>query len=131
VSSTPVIHRRRRSECEPHAVRTSAIAIAASALLVLATATPAAATTYTKSCGTKSFYFTVATTGASVDDRAPKGDCGTVAVRLKYNLPIGVTVTTSWVTHDNLAIAYVPAGASIVSADARAGGWYYYNVKKL
>lgn len=116
---------------KPHLVRNSAIAIAASALLVLATATPASAITYTRSCGAKNFYITVATTGAAADDRAPMGDCGTVAVRIRYNLPIGVTVTTSWITKADLAIVYVPATASIVSADARGGNYYYYNLKKM
>lgn len=110
-------------------VRNTIIAAAAVVGLTLATVAPASATNYTRTCGSISFSIGVVTSGAWADDRY-NGDCGTVAVRARYNLPNGVTTYTNWVTHSNFASVYIPSNATLVSADVRAGGYYYYGLKK-
>ena len=111
-------------------IRNTIIAAVAVAGFTLATVTPASAINYTRTCGSISFSIGVVSSGAWVDDRY-NGDCGTVAVRARYNLPNGVTTYTSWVTHSNFANVYIPSGATMLSADVRAGSYYYYTLKKM
>jgi hypothetical protein len=111
-------------------LRNTLVAAVAVAAFTLVTVTPASAITYTRSCGVNSFDIGVVSNGAYADDRW-HGDCGTVAVRARYNLPNGVTTYTSWVTASSFANVYTPSTATVLSADARGGNYTYYTLKRL
>jgi hypothetical protein len=113
------------------ALRNTLIGAAAVAALTLVSVTPASATIYTRGCGGAKTYITgVISSLAQVADSTAGtvGDCGTVAVRIRYNLPIGITVYSSWASGSNYAVSNKPAGATLLSADSRGGNYYHYTL---
>ena len=99
------------------------------AVLTFAGTMPASANTSIDDCPGNTGFTAIIVNSTSASIRATGTGCGLLQVRVKYNLNIGVTAYTAWKTSYTYAIAYVPAGAGMISADYKIGPLLVVGVK--